>query len=1428
MDAGPIHLSCDPCIDRSILKIYAVVHGTLDDPFWQQTEKAMRQAADDLGIDFHMELWESFASRAMADEIRSIIRYELDDSAHGHSHNVRQIDGLIVTMPDDIVRSAVADAIHAGIHVFGLNLGYQYATEMGFMGYVAQNEYLAGVLAASEFERRRLASHGVAKRALFVNHDDSDSALRERFRGFNDTLSRSQIEVDQVFVDPNDEFVMVVNIHDIIEPCIYDYVLLGGDESAKPVVSAFKHHHCGAYFDLEKDVPVANDTASRRRMMQMEGNVNLSAPMMIGAFDGREAVYQAIIAETVEFTLTQDNYLQGALPVVLATLYASTGQRLSFPNDRSLYNSGPHVVDISNIPSDTYLACQAEAFPICDKDEDESKGNCPCIDRSRLKIAGVIHGVEGDPFWETVIDGAEQASLDMDFTFEVVQFPLQESDDILHRKMASKIISLCGSGISGIFVSMPSEEVKDAVRFCKQLRIPVVNINAGHRFALDLDVPHIGQIEFIAGMEAGSRMILADVQEGYCLIHEPNNIALVNRCEGFEAALLQANKTFGGVVEVPRDNEAEYRANVETAVQDQEGNWGGIALLVNGDIATALALQIDHQSVALGTFDLGENMFQPLDDGRLLFTVDQQQYMQGSMSVYLLVYAAFSGQTLINKAIETGPFLVEYPPQEYERFCVETNYQTCTQVPKENYNFISDFWLTMGYAAVGVVGGTGLLFLIWMQCCGQKNIVKASQPLFLTILVLGAVICVFAIIPNGVQTTYRYVQDPTTGELTEVPNPDIEFVDMSCMAGPWFYGVGFSIMFSALCAKIHRVKMIYAAGVRLRRTEVGVVDVISVMAIMLALEVTLLLVWTLMYPSQWEREVTEEMDGYVLESVGGCTSEHHHTFLLAQLCFHAACLVYAVLLCWQTSEIPTEFSEGSYIALSVLCIFQVAVLSIPIAYMVENSPDIYYFVTGASLFLQTHTVLLLVFVPKMWRVAIGNDEIPLAGVGRRVARGSSAPTFRTDRSQASMPSGEPGTKSQFGKTSSLAFQPFINDSMRHKFPTGRNNIGNWNGHTSSHNNNQLQESMRVAKMAPLSSDSDSEDELAAKRNGLVARNHLRAGLDTGSSSSSSTIHRPSSKAQIVGNNDQLVDLCAEMARAEGTRDWAYNAANSKSGPDLHLHKSASAGAKPDQHFQRQDSSGVDSSASSGSDNYSLGPGGAKGPLVLSRLPGRSKKRCQNFGEESKAEGCHPEFEPYQSATLPIVPDLQQGHNPQEGADKNPQEASQGSNNTNQKEDVSKEREHQNESELSNLRGKTGITRSDASKAEIFRKPALMAPIRLQKDPKAYGANASLAMGITKARGSFLRKVAESYGSNSLSSSSTLQASFGSKCTKLGGIPNRPKHSLGPRPGAPLDKKSLEFEPAYAALKKVNATDQELGVKTTESTKVGEEPAFYFM
>jgi len=129
------------------------------------------------------------------------------------------------------------------------------------------------------------------------------------------------------------------------------------------------------------------------------------------------------------------------------------------------------------------------------------------------------------------------------------------------------------------------------------------------------------------------------------------------------------------------------------------------------------------------------------------------------------------------------------------------------------------------------------------------------------------------------------------------------------MAVPWFYGLGFAVTFSALFAKIQRVRLKYKAGLQMRRKRVQLKDVTIIMIFVVAIEVAILLTWQLYDSQRWEREVLQVDEGFTNESYGYCSSETGDYFWMGIVAFHVSCLLYALFLAFQTKDINAEYSK---------------------------------------------------------------------------------------------------------------------------------------------------------------------------------------------------------------------------------------------------------------------------------------------------------------------------------------------------------------------------------------------------------------------------------------------------------------------------------------------------------------------------------------
>jgi hypothetical protein len=283
-------------------------------------------------------------------------------------------------------------------------------------------------------------------------------------------------------------------------------------------------------------------------------------------------------------------------------------------------------------------------------------------------------------------------------------------------------------------------------------------------------------------------------------------------------------------------------------------------------------------------------------------------------------------------------------------------------IPKEKMNYIDGVMVMVGHLIVALVLAVALVTFAWTYYYRNNTLVKASQPFFLGMVITGTLLSSLSIVPMSAETGYR-------------DSEDIRKVDAACMAAPWLWGLGFSITFSALFAKVWRVKKLYKASLAMRRRGIKEKDVLSIMVCVVAVEVAIILSFQLVSPHRWEREVIDEVYGYSVDSFGHCTSDNGWWFFSALVGFNIICLLHALILCFQTKGIPSDFSESSHIFLSVMLMFQVLVLVIPVFAMVRKQPTVFYFVRAAAVFLQNFTVLVIIFWPKMLRLYKGEDTL---------------------------------------------------------------------------------------------------------------------------------------------------------------------------------------------------------------------------------------------------------------------------------------------------------------------------------------------------------------------------------------------------------------------------------------------------------------------
>ncbi len=268
------------------------------------------------------------------------------------------------------------------------------------------------------------------------------------------------------------------------------------------------------------------------------------------------------------------------------------------------------------------------------------------------QIIVVSHGQAADPFWSVVVNGVQEAARDYDVQ---VDYRAPETFDMV--AMGSLIDAAVNQEPYGLVVSIPdADALGPSIERAVAAGIRVISMNSGSDVSAQLGaLLHVGQEEYDAGLIAGERLAEMGGTTAICINQEVGNVALDLRCDGFAAG-------FGGdvtVLPVTMDP-GEIRSRLMAAID------------VNPDIDTILALgastagepalqaleQIGMAGeINLASFDLSATFLEAVADGKAVFAIDQQQFLQGYLPVAFLALHARYG-LMPGGNVPSGPNLV--------------------------------------------------------------------------------------------------------------------------------------------------------------------------------------------------------------------------------------------------------------------------------------------------------------------------------------------------------------------------------------------------------------------------------------------------------------------------------------------------------------------------------------------------------------------------------------------------------------------------------------------------------------------------------------------------------------------------------------------------------------------------------------------------
>jgi len=286
------------CANAASAERYVMVHhGTGVNPFWTVVDRGAQDAVKDLNVGLEIV---SNPSGDLADMARRI-----------ETAAASKPDGLVIAIPDAAaVGPAIKSAVASGIPVITMNAGIEYYKELGALLHVGQDETVAGQAAGA-----RAKKEGVKGKAICLIHEGFNVALVTRCEGYAKGvgLPLNMVEVGT----------------DMVEARARTAAILQGDRAITAVHSA------------APDVCEAADKALS----------DVGAKLYHSCNDLTPGVINLIKQKRVAFTIDQQPYFQGYMPIVFLHQYNTNGL---LPGSNLL--SGPAFVDFSNADSAASLA----------------------------------------------------------------------------------------------------------------------------------------------------------------------------------------------------------------------------------------------------------------------------------------------------------------------------------------------------------------------------------------------------------------------------------------------------------------------------------------------------------------------------------------------------------------------------------------------------------------------------------------------------------------------------------------------------------------------------------------------------------------------------------------------------------------------------------------------------------------------------------------------------------------------------------------------------------------------------------------------------------------------------------------------------------------------------------------------------------------
>ena len=276
-------------------------------------------------------------------------------------------------------------------------------------------------------------------------------------------------------------------------------------------------------------------------------------------------------------------------------------------------------------------------------------GDAPDVESTGLVIAMVTHAPAGDTFWDKIRVGAEAAA-------ERHGVELRYSNEQESSGQATLVQNAVDAGVDGIATTLAfPDAMQPAVQAALDAGIPTVGFNQGidqwEEFGM---LMYFGSDETLAGQAVGERLTEEGAGKALCVIQDQGSVALEARCGGVADTFANTENIYVEGTDLPGT-----QASMTAKLQEDTEITHVVTLGAPFALAALDSISQANSQAEVVTFDLNVEAAQAIQNGDILFAVDQQPYVQGYLAVASLWLNLTNGNDIGGGGpVLTGPSFV--------------------------------------------------------------------------------------------------------------------------------------------------------------------------------------------------------------------------------------------------------------------------------------------------------------------------------------------------------------------------------------------------------------------------------------------------------------------------------------------------------------------------------------------------------------------------------------------------------------------------------------------------------------------------------------------------------------------------------------------------------------------------------------------------